>query len=61
MVGLFARRDPWFEDGKGARRDRTRRRLTGGLAFLLAVAACGLTTAAWLRIVLPAMGVASLG
>lgn len=40
--------DPFWDDGVGARRQRIRRRVVGALAFALAVAACGLTTAAWM-------------
>jgi hypothetical protein len=55
MPRLTLRRtDPfWDLDGQGVRRERTRRRLVGALAFALAVAACGLTTAAWVREVEP--------
>src|SRR6476661_4199885 len=45
LQGMFARRDPWWEDGKGVRRDRTRQRIVGFIAFTLAIAACGITTA----------------
>ena len=61
VSGLFARRDPWWEDGQGARRDRTRQRIVGLLAFAMAIGACGLTTAVWLRTVFPILGVAGLG
>jgi len=44
------RTDPfWDMDGQGVRRDRTKRRLVGALAFAIAIVACGLTTAAWLQ------------
>ena len=44
------RTDPfWDMDGKGVRRDRTKRRIVGGVAFAIAIVACGLTVAAWLR------------
>ena len=61
LQGMFAKRDPWWEDGKGARRDRTRQRVVGLIAFGMAVGACGLTTAVWLRTLLPVLGVAGLG
>ena len=47
VSGLFARRDPWWEDGQGARRVRTRQRIVGMMAFAMAIGACGITTAAW--------------
>lgn len=51
------RRDPfWDLEGTGARRIRRRRRFVGNLAFAIAIVACGLTTAAWLRVVAPALG-----
>ena len=59
--GVFGKRDPWWEDGQGARRDRSRRRVVETLAFAAAIAACGLTTAVWLRTILPLLGVAPLG
>jgi hypothetical protein len=56
MVGFSIRRDPWWEDGRGARRTRLRKQLVSMAAFAIAIVACGLTTAAWLRVVLPALG-----
>jgi hypothetical protein len=50
MFALRRRTDPWWDlDGAGVRRERLRRRIVGGLAFVLAVASCGLTAAAWIR------------
>jgi hypothetical protein len=51
MSMLHLRRtDPfWDMDGKGVRRDRTRRRFVGGVALAIAIVACGLTLAAWLQ------------
>ena len=46
----WGRNDPWWDlEGTGVRRDRLRRRIVGGLAFILAIGACGLTVAAWAR------------
>lgn len=57
MLTRHGRRDPfWDLEGVGARRTRRRRRAVGMLAFAVAVAACGLTTAAWLRMLAPALG-----
>jgi len=50
----FRRTDPWWDmDGAGVRRDRTRRRIVGAVAFAIAIVACGLTTAAWLQALQP--------
>ena len=50
----LGRTDPfWDLDGRAVRRERLRRRLVGGLAFVLSVAACGLTAAAWARLLEP--------
>ncbi|MDH5243120.1 MAG: hypothetical protein OEX05_04235 [Chloroflexota bacterium] len=51
-----AGRDPWWDDGTGVRRARTRRTLTGATALALAIAACGLTAAAWILQLSPAAG-----
>jgi hypothetical protein len=61
MVALGKRRDAWWDDGQGARRDRTKHRVVSVLALMTAIAACGLTTAAWLREVLPALTTPGLG
>jgi hypothetical protein len=47
-------RDPWWDDGTGARRTRTRRRAVGAIALAVAIVACGLTAAAWVAELLPA-------
>jgi hypothetical protein len=57
MIARLGRRDPFWDDGKGARRRNRRVRFEGALAFALAIAACGLTAAMWLRQVLPVLGV----
>lgn len=54
-------RDPWWDDGQGAKKARTRSQVTGVLAFALAIAACGLTVAAWVRTILPAIAGSPLG
>lgn len=52
MIGQLGRaRDPF--EGQGARRRNLRVRVEGILAFGLAVAACGLVAAMWLRILAP--------
>ena len=58
---LRARRDPWWDDGQGARRTRTRQRVVATMAFALAVTSCGIMTAMWLRVLVPAFGGPSLG
>ncbi len=48
--------DPWWDlEGRGAKRSRIRHKLVADLAFALAVVACGLTAAAWLRVLLPVL------
>jgi hypothetical protein len=48
------RRDPWWDlEGRDAKRSRIRHKVMGDLAFATAVVACGLTAAAWLRILIP--------
>ncbi len=51
---LLSRTDPWWDlDGRGVRRTRLRLRIEGGLAFIMAVSACGLTAAVWIRLLGP--------
>ena len=57
VAGLGRRRDPFWDDGRGARRHNLRLRLEGSLAFAIAVVACGLTAAMWLRELLPVVGI----
>jgi hypothetical protein len=61
MIRFGARRDPWWEDGTGARRDRTRERVVGSTALVLAIAACGLAAAVWIRTLLPMVTQLGLG
>ena len=44
-------RDPF--EGSGAHRTRLRLRIEGFIAFTLALAACGITAAMWLRTLAP--------
>jgi hypothetical protein len=54
--------DPWWDlDGAGVKRDRIRRRIVGGTAFAIAIVACGLTSAVWLRTLEPVFRQAGLG
>ncbi len=53
LLRLRSSRDPWWDDGVGARKTRTRKTIVGWLAFAVSVVACGLTAAAWIRLVLP--------
>jgi hypothetical protein len=57
MVARLGRRDPFWDDGKGARRRQLRLRIEGYLALVLAIGACGLTAAMWLRQLLPVVGI----
>ena len=52
----LGRSDPWWDlEGRGARRTRLRLRVESLLAFSLAIGSCGLTAAAWIRLVGPAI------
>jgi hypothetical protein len=57
MVARIGRRDPFWDDGKGARRRQFRLRIEGLIAITLAIGACGLTAAMWLRQLLPVVGI----
>jgi hypothetical protein len=57
MVAGLGRRDPFWDDGRGARRRQLRLRLEGFVALALAIGACGLTAAMWLRELLPVVGI----
>jgi hypothetical protein len=46
-------RDPFWDDGTGARRARTRRRVVSMLALAIAIVASGLTAALWIRQLAP--------
>jgi hypothetical protein len=49
-VSLFARRDPWWDDGRGARRGRTQRRIVGAIIVVLAATILALILAALPRV-----------
>jgi len=61
MMRMRSGRDPFWDEGQGARRTQTRRRVMTSLAFAVAVVACGLTAAAWLRVLSPLLGGPALG
>lgn len=51
---IRAKADPWWDlEGSGVRRQRLRRRIVGGLAFLLALGATGFAAAAWYTLLAP--------
>jgi hypothetical protein len=55
MIGrLGSSHDPF--EGRGARRTQLRLRLEGVMAITLALAACGLTAALWLKTLAPLAG-----
>ncbi len=56
MNTLRQGRDPFWDDGVGARRSRTRRRWVGRLALAIAIVAAGLTAALWILELVPAAG-----
>lgn len=53
------RRDPF--EGTAAYRTRIRVQIQGAIAFILAVTACGLTGATWLRLLGPVLEQAIFG
>jgi hypothetical protein len=57
MVAGLGRRDPFWDDGRAARRRQLRLRFEGFVALALAIGACGLTAAMWLRELLPVVGI----
>ena len=62
MNVIRRRHDPWWDlEGRGAKRSRIRHKIVADLAFALAVVACGLTAAAWLRAIAPVVGGLGLG
>lgn len=56
MNTLRRGRDPFWDDGVGARRSRTRRRWVSIAAFAIAIVATGLTAALWILELVPAAG-----
>jgi hypothetical protein len=61
VAGLGRRRDPYWDDGRGARRHNLRVRIQGHLAFSMAVVACGLTLYAWIQVLQPLFHQLGLG
>jgi fructose-1,6-bisphosphatase/inositol monophosphatase family enzyme len=54
MIGRLRRpRDPFWGDGRGARRTQRRVRLEGLVALSLAIVACGVAAALWLLTLAP--------
>lgn len=53
MLRRRGARDPFWDDGTGARQTHHRRRIEATVAFAVAIAACGLTAAMWLRELAP--------
>ena len=54
--------DPfWDLDGAGVKRARTKRRIVGAVAFAIAIVATGLTVAAWLQTLAPALRQLGIG
>ena len=49
-------RDPFWDDGGGARRSRTRRRWVSRAALAIAIVATGLTAALWILELVPGAG-----
>jgi hypothetical protein len=61
MIGRLRMRDPFWDDGRGARRSHRRIRIEGFIALSIAIVACGLTVAVWLRTLAPLVGGLGLG
>jgi len=55
MIRPF-RRDPFWDDGQGARKTHRRVRVEGFVALAIAIVACGVTVAMWLRTLAPLAG-----
>jgi hypothetical protein len=53
MIGRLRTRDPWWDDGRGARKTHRRVRIEGFIALSIAIVACGVTVALWLRTLAP--------
>jgi hypothetical protein len=53
IVRLRRPRDPFWDEGKGARRTYRRVQFQGLLALAMAIIACGVTAAVWLRVLAP--------
>lgn len=54
MIGRLRRpRDPFWDEGKGARRTQRRIRFEGFVALAMAIVACGVIAALWLRTLAP--------
>ena len=56
MFGRLRTRDPWWDDGTGARKTHRRVRIESFIAFSIAIVACGVTAALWLRALAPLAG-----
>ncbi len=56
MFGRLRTRDPWWDDGTGARKTHRRVRIESVIAFSIAIVACGVTVALWLRALAPLAG-----
>jgi hypothetical protein len=61
MFGRLRTRDPWWDDGTGARRTHRRVRIESFIAFSIAIVACGVTAALWLRALAPLASGLGLG
>lgn len=53
MIGRLRPRDPFWDDGTGARKTQRRLKVEGFLALAIAIVACGLTAALWLLTLAP--------
>jgi hypothetical protein len=53
IVRLRRPHDPYWDEGKGARRTYRRMQFEGLLALAMAIVAVGVTAAVWLRLLAP--------
>lgn len=53
IVRVRRSRDPFWDDGTGARRTHRRVQFEGLLALGMAIVACGVTAAVWLQLLAP--------
>jgi hypothetical protein len=53
MIVRLRRHDPFWDEGKGARRTQRRVQFEGLLAIAMAIIAVGVTAAVWIRLLAP--------
>ena len=61
MFGRLRSRDPWWDDGTGARKTHRRVQIESFIALSIAIVACGVIAAMWLRTLAPLASGLGLG